>query len=102
VEYTVTVVPEHGQTRTESYRLITTLLDPARAPAGQVARTYAERWESETGYADLKTYLRGPRKVLRSKDPNGVAQELYACSSFTSWCSSPGSGPPGCGPAGSR
>ena len=78
MEYTVTVVPEHGQTRTESYRLITTLLDPARAPAGQVARTYAERRESETGYADLKTYLRGPRKVLRSKDPNGVAQELYA------------------------
>ena len=78
VEYTVTVVPEHGQTRTETYRLITTLLDPTRAPAEQVARTYAERWESETGYADLKTYLRGPRKVLRSKDPNGVAQELYA------------------------
>jgi hypothetical protein len=78
VEYTVTVVPEHGQARTGSCRLITTLPDPARAPAGQVARTYAGRRESETGHADLKTCLRGPRKVLRSKDPNGVAREPYA------------------------
>ena len=78
VEYTVTVVPEIGQARTESYRLITTLLDPATAPAGQIARIYAERWESETGYADLKTYLRGRQQILRSKDPGGVAQELYA------------------------
>ena len=78
VEYTVTVVPEIGQARTESYRLITTLLDPATAPAGQIARIYAERWESETGYADLKTYLRGRQQILRSKDPDGVAQEVYA------------------------
>jgi Insertion element 4 transposase N-terminal/Transposase DDE domain len=78
VEYTVTVVPEIGQARTESYRLITTLLDPATAPAGQSAQTYAERWESETGYADLKTYLRGRQQILRSKDPDGVAQEVYA------------------------
>jgi hypothetical protein len=78
VEYAVTVVPEIGQARTESYRLITTLLDPATAPAGQIARIYAERWESETGYADLKTYLRGRQQILRSKDPDGVAQEVYA------------------------
>jgi len=78
VEYTVTVVPEIGQARTESYRLITTLLDPATAPARQIARIYAERWESETGYADLKTYLRGRQQILRSKDPDGVAQEIYA------------------------
>jgi hypothetical protein len=78
VEYTVTVIPEIGQARTESYRLITTLLDPATAPAGQIARIYAERWESETGYADLKTYLRGSQQILRSKDPDGVAQEVYA------------------------
>jgi hypothetical protein len=77
VEATVTVIPEHGQPRTESYRLITTLLDPRQAPAGQVAELYAERWESEIAYADLKTYLRSHQKVLRSKDPNGVAQELY-------------------------
>jgi Transposase DDE domain len=78
VEYTVTVIPETGQPRTESYRLITTLLDPDTAPAGHIARVYAERWESETGYADLKTYLRGRQQILRSKTPAGVAQELYA------------------------
>jgi hypothetical protein len=78
VEYTVTVIPEIGQPRTESYRLITTLLDPDTAPAGHIARVYAERWESETGYADLKTYLRGHQQILRSKNPAGVAQELYA------------------------
>lgn len=78
IEAEVTVVPEQGETRTERYLLITTLLDPQTAPAAQIAELYHERWESETGYADLKTYLRGRQYVLRSKDPNGVAQELYA------------------------
>jgi hypothetical protein len=78
VEAAITVAPEHGEPRTEHHRLITTLLDPAQAPAEQIALLYAERWESETGYAELKTYLRAGRSVLRSKDPDGVAQELYA------------------------
>jgi hypothetical protein len=78
VEAVITVVPEQGQTRTESYLLITTLLDPVAAPAEKIAELYHERWESETGYADLKTYLRGRQHILRSKNPNGVAQELYA------------------------
>ena len=72
-----TVIPEIGQPH-ESYRLITTLLDPDTAPAGHIARVYAERRESETGYADLKTYLRGHQQILRSKNPAGVAQDLYA------------------------
>ena len=50
VEYTVTVIPETGQPRTEPYRLITTLPDPDTAPAGHIARVYAERWESEIGH----------------------------------------------------
>ncbi|WP_308050754.1 IS4 family transposase [Streptomyces sp. TRM72054] len=78
IEAEVTVIPEHGEPRTESYRLITTLLDPKQAPAEQIARLYAERWEAEIAFADLKTYLRSHQKVLRSKDPQGVAQELYA------------------------
>jgi hypothetical protein len=78
VEATVTIVAEGGETRTEPYLLITTLLDPAVAPARKIAELYHERWESETGYADLKTYLRGRQHILRSKTPNGVAQELYA------------------------
>jgi hypothetical protein len=78
IEATVTVVAELGETRSEPYLLITTLLDPAVAPAQKIAELYHERWESETGYADLKTYLRGRQHILRSKTPNGVAQELYA------------------------
>jgi hypothetical protein len=72
------VTPHAPYRAPRRYRLITTLLDPATAPAGQIARIYAERWESETGYADLKTYLRGRQQILRSKDPDGVAQEVYA------------------------
>ncbi|MBG0825987.1 IS4 family transposase [Planomonospora sp. ID91781] len=72
------IVPEHGEPRVEPYLLITTLLDPTVAPAAQVAALYAERWEAETGYADLKIHLSGPQAVFRSKDPDGVAQEVYA------------------------
>jgi Insertion element 4 transposase N-terminal/Transposase DDE domain len=78
VEAVITVIGELGETRTESYLLITTLLDHVAAPAEKIAELYHERWESETGYADLKTYLRGRQHILRSQSPNGVAQELYA------------------------
>jgi DDE family transposase len=78
VEAEVTVIPDKGSPRTEAYQLITTILNPIEATAEQIAHLYAERWESETGYADLKTYLRAGQSVLRSKDPAGVAQEIYA------------------------
>jgi hypothetical protein len=59
------------------YRLITTILDPERAPALELAAIYTERWEIETALDELKTHLRGARIVLRSKTPEGVVQELY-------------------------
>jgi hypothetical protein len=65
-------------TRTELFRLITTITDPTIANAAQLAGCYRQRWESETGYQAVKTYQRGPRAVLRSTDPDGVRQELYA------------------------
>jgi hypothetical protein len=34
--------------------------------------------EHESGNQQLKTYLRGPGKVLRSKSPDMVRQEIYA------------------------
>ncbi|MFI6662850.1 transposase [Streptomyces sp. NPDC050523] len=74
----ITVIPEHGEPRSKPCILLTTLLDPVAAPARQIAELYAERWEAETGYADLKIHLSGSRNVLRSTTPNGVAQELYA------------------------
>jgi hypothetical protein len=59
------------------YRLLTTLLDPAQAPATELAALYHERWEIETALAELKTHLRGAKIVLRSKTPDLVRQEFY-------------------------
>ena len=59
------------------YRLVTTLLDPAQAPAPELAALYHERWEIETALDELKTHLRGANIVLRSKTPDLVRQEFY-------------------------
>jgi Insertion element 4 transposase N-terminal/Transposase DDE domain len=59
------------------YRLVTTILDPAQAPAGTLAALYHERWEIETALDELKTHLRGARVVLRSKTPELVRQEFW-------------------------
>jgi hypothetical protein len=59
------------------YRLITTILDPALAPATELAALYHERWEIETAFDELKTHLRGAQIVLRSKTPELVRQEFY-------------------------
>lgn len=81
IEFTLTVHTGRGTTRTsrrETYRLITTILDHTEAPATALAALYHERWEAETGFAHLKTRLRGRRAVLRSHHPDGVYQELWA------------------------
>ena len=59
------------------YRLATTILDPGKAPAEELAALYHERWEIETAFDELKTHLRGARIVLRSKTPDLVRQEFY-------------------------
>src|SRR6476619_6569736 len=59
------------------YRLVTTILDPAAAPATELAALYHERWEIEGALAELKTHLRGARMVLRSKTPELVRQEFW-------------------------
>ncbi|MGC8628352.1 MAG: transposase [Acidimicrobiales bacterium] len=61
----------------ERYRLLTTLLGLATAPAAELAALYSGRWRPETALSELKTHQRGPRVVLRSKRPAGVTQELY-------------------------
>lgn len=59
------------------YRLLSTILDPDRAPAAELAPLYAQRWEFENALDELKVHQRGPRVVLRSKTPDGVIQEIY-------------------------
>jgi hypothetical protein len=81
-EVTVRVVEygidDPGRPDTEPrYRLITTILDPDAAPAPELAALYPQRWEFETALDELKTHQRGPRVVLRSKQPDGVRQEVY-------------------------
>ena len=61
----------------ELIALITTITDPASASAQELAQAYCQRWEEETGNDQLKTCLRGPGKVLRSKSPDMVRQEIY-------------------------
>ncbi len=59
------------------YRLMTTIMDHEKAPARELAALYHERWEIETALDELKTHLRGPNTVLRSKRPDLVCQEFY-------------------------
>jgi hypothetical protein len=76
IEYTL--ADPGRRTSVDRYRLVTTILDPDLAPAGELAALYTERWEIETALGELKTTQRGPRQVLRSKSPELVAQEVWA------------------------
>jgi Insertion element 4 transposase N-terminal/Transposase DDE domain len=59
------------------YRLLTTILDPRKAPAAELAALYHQRWEFETTLDELKTHQRGAKVVLRSRSPEMVAQEVW-------------------------
>jgi hypothetical protein len=58
--------------------LITTITHPGDARADELAAGYHQRWEQETGHDQLKTHLRGPGKILRSRLPDLVYQEIWA------------------------
>ena len=76
IDAAITMTTTTGQTTT-TYRFITTLLDPDRYPAYEIATIYHERWEIETSYLELKSSILGGR-VLRARTPAGVEQEVYA------------------------
>jgi len=73
IDYTV----EDGRENPTTYRLFTTLTDPDEVTAVDLAAAYAERWEVELAFDELKTHQRGPRTVLRSKSPDLVLQEIW-------------------------
>ncbi len=58
--------------------LLTTVTDPGDARADELAAAYHERWEEETANDQLKTHLRGPGRVLRSRLPDLVHQEIWS------------------------
>jgi hypothetical protein len=71
-------VPDRdGNGKDERIILVTTITDVRLAPAGELARAYHQRWEHETGNAQLKTSLRGPGRTLRSQSPAMVEQEIW-------------------------
>lgn len=86
IEYTVHTTPIDPVTgepdpdadeRSEVFALVTDLLDPDIYPALDLARAYPMRWECETVIKHHKSMGPGA-PVLRSKDPEGVAQEMWA------------------------
>jgi hypothetical protein len=60
----------------ELIALVTTITDLLGAPAAALASAYHRRWEHEGANAQLKTFLRGPGKILRSQSPPMIEQEL--------------------------
>ena len=80
IDYTL----DDGRDNPTVYRLVTTMLDPIEAPAAELAAAYAQRWEIESVFDELKTHQRGSKVVLRSKSPDLVLQEIwgYLCCHF--------------------
>jgi len=58
--------------------VLTTIVDPGDARADELAAAYHQRWEEETANDQLKTHLRGPGRILRSRLPDLVHQEIWA------------------------
>jgi hypothetical protein len=69
-------VARPGQ-RATVLRLWTTLTDPTTAPALDLARLYAERWEQELYFRDIKHQLRRT-ELLQSHTVETAAQEVAA------------------------
>ncbi len=77
IDADLTMTTSDGCRRSEHYRLATTLLDHNNDPAKALILLYHERWEIESAYFALRhTLLDG--HVLRSADPTGLEQELWA------------------------
>jgi Insertion element 4 transposase N-terminal/Transposase DDE domain len=76
IDAQVTLTTSAGHA-TAGCRLVTTLTDPDRYPAGDLAVLYHERWEVESAYFELKSTILGGR-VLRARTPAGIDQEVYA------------------------
>jgi hypothetical protein len=62
----------------ELYRLVTTIMDPLRPPAKELAALYHERWDIEGFLKQIKSVQLNNEKIFRSKSPDGVRQEFWA------------------------
>jgi hypothetical protein len=57
--------------------LMTSLLDPEKYPATEIAELYHERWELELGYDEIKTEMLEREESIRSEAPERVKQEVW-------------------------
>jgi hypothetical protein len=76
IEYTVTTAGGRG--KPETFRLITTILDPDDVTAIELAAAYQQRWEYEISLREIETQMLEPGSGLRSRTPELVRQELWA------------------------
>lgn len=73
VEYSVSNREDSG----EIICLLTSILDPEQAPAHELAALYHERWEFELSLQEIEIRQLGNGRVLRSKSPAMVRQEIW-------------------------
>jgi hypothetical protein len=79
IEYTVHTATEDGTAESsEVFALVTDLLDTEEHPALDLACCYPDRWGCETVIGRHKTDMGDGQPVLRSGDPEGVMQEMWA------------------------
>ncbi len=74
IEYQI----DTGDGTTDTFRLITTILDPDQADALTLASAYTQRWEFESSLREIECQLLEPGSTLRSKRPETVRQEIWA------------------------
>lgn len=65
-------------TPTETFTLLSTLLDVEGAPCAELAELYHARWQLENAFGAVRSHFTGNGVVLRSKTPAGAEQELWA------------------------
>ncbi len=70
----IKVVVENPGFRTQSFFIITTLLDPQKYSASDIADLYYQRWDVELFFRDIKTTMN--MDILRCKTPGMVHKEI--------------------------
>jgi hypothetical protein len=77
-------LPAHWQARLikcmvggKPRQFLTSLYDPHRFPAREIAAYYTQRWEVELGFREIKQGMQKKSTTLRSKLPELVRQEVW-------------------------
>ncbi|HEU5006932.1 MAG TPA: IS4 family transposase [Jatrophihabitantaceae bacterium] len=80
IDYTITNRSTDSQpdAEPETIRLVTSILDHELAPAAELAALYHQRWEIELALDEIQTHQMGRPRVLRSRSPQMVKQEIWA------------------------